>query len=278
MSLTAKLASGRGWSLRLPRSSACMHIEFDGKACLTIFYRHAKNLPCPTATPASNCCRHRKARCRLGGSPLAPEGVIEDLGEAYGGFCAYAAAAGSRQAAWRPMRRERSARSTTRPGRWGEKVIQFVVKPKRLSLMEYLYYAGDDRFGALGISTSSSTYSPQAASPLPRLDDAQQLSEVAAKIEASEPISELEAKIIRAGGSLGGAKPKALIEIGDEQWVIKFFNGESVDTPLSVSKCDIVSLAKRIDDELLTQRIGFDQARFQSGPAKRKRSSPFRRA
>jgi serine/threonine-protein kinase HipA len=165
-----------------------------------------------------------------------------------------------------------------RPGRWGEKVIQFVVKPKRLSLMEYLYYAGDDRFGALGISTSPSTYNPQAASPLPRLDDAQQLSEVAAKIEASEPISELEAKIIRAGGSLGGAKPKALIEIGDEQWVIKFFNGESVDTPLSVSKCDIVSLAKRIDDELLTQRIGFDQARFQSGPAKRKRSSPFRRA
>ena len=119
-----------------------------------------------------------------------------------------------------------------RPDRWGEKVIRFVAKPKRLSLMEYLYYAGDDRFGALGVSTSSSTYSPQAASPLPRLDDAQQLSEVAAKIEASEPISALEAKIFRAGGSLGGAKPKALIDIGDAQWVIKFFNGEPVDTPL----------------------------------------------
>ncbi|MGS0743005.1 type II toxin-antitoxin system HipA family toxin, partial [Glaciimonas sp. GG7] len=119
-----------------------------------------------------------------------------------------------------------------RPDRWGEKVIRFVVKPKRLSLMEYLYYAGDDRFGALGVSTSSSTYSAQAASPLPRLEDAQQLSEVALKIEASEPISALEAKIIRAGGSLGGAKPKALIDIDDTQWVIKFFNGEPVDTPL----------------------------------------------
>ena len=30
-----------------------------------------------------------------------------------------------------------------RPDRWGEKVIRFVGKPKRLSLMEYLYYAGD---------------------------------------------------------------------------------------------------------------------------------------
>ncbi|MBC7703973.1 MAG: HipA N-terminal domain-containing protein, partial [Rhodoferax sp.] len=68
-----------------------------------------------------------------------------------------------------------------RPDRWGEKVIRFVGKPKRLSLMEYLYYAGDDRFGALGVSTSSSNYSPLALGPLPRLEDAQQLSEVAAK-------------------------------------------------------------------------------------------------
>jgi hypothetical protein len=73
-----------------------------------------------------------------------------------------------------------------RPDRWGEKVIRFVEKPKRLSLMEYLYFAGDDRFGALGVSTSSSSYIPRPGSPLPRLGDAQQLSEVAAKIEAAD--------------------------------------------------------------------------------------------
>ncbi|OZB74926.1 MAG: phosphatidylinositol kinase [Thiomonas sp. 14-64-326] len=120
-----------------------------------------------------------------------------------------------------------------RPDRWGEKVIRFVDKPKRLSLMEYLYYAGDDRFGALGVSTSPDTYSPRAGSPLPRLEQAQQLSDVVAKIEASEPLSVLETKMIAGGGSpLGGAKPKALIDIGGEQWVIKFFNNEPVDTPL----------------------------------------------
>jgi serine/threonine-protein kinase HipA len=120
-----------------------------------------------------------------------------------------------------------------RPDRWGEKVIRFVDKPKRLSLMEYLYYAGDDRFGALGISTSATTYSPRVGGPLPRLDEVQQLSEVVAKIEALEPLSVLEAKIIAGGGSpLGGAKPKALIDINGEQWVIKFFNNEPVDTPL----------------------------------------------
>ena len=120
-----------------------------------------------------------------------------------------------------------------RPDRWGEKVIRFVDKPKRLSLMEYLYYAGDERFGALGVSTSPETYLPRAGGPLPRLEDAQHLSEVVGKIEASEPLSEIEARIIAGGGSpLGGAKPKALININGEPWVIKFFNNEPVDTPL----------------------------------------------
>jgi len=120
-----------------------------------------------------------------------------------------------------------------RPDRWGERVIRCIDKPKRLSLMETLYFAGDDRFGALGVSTSESTYLPRARSPLPRLGDVQHLSEVAAKIEAAEPINALEAKLIAGGASpLGGAKPKALIEIDGEQWVIKFFNNEPVDTPL----------------------------------------------
>lgn len=120
-----------------------------------------------------------------------------------------------------------------RPDRWGEKVIRAIDRPKRLSLMEYLYYAGDDRFGALGVSTSATTYRPHDSGPLPRPEDAQQLADVVAKIEASEPITQIEARIIGTGGSpLGGAKPKALIDIDGEQWVIKFFNNEPVDAPL----------------------------------------------
>ena len=119
------------------------------------------------------------------------------------------------------------------PDRWGEKVIRFVDKPKRLSLMEYLYYAGDERFGALGVSISADAYLPRPGGPLPRLQNAQLLSEATAKIEAAEALTEMEAKIIAGGGSpLGGAKPKALIDINGEQWVIKFFNNEPVDTPL----------------------------------------------
>jgi serine/threonine-protein kinase HipA len=56
-----------------------------------------------------------------------------------------------------------------RPDRWGERVIRFIDKPPRLSLLEYLYLAGDDRFGALGASTSSAQYEPRRMGPLPTL-------------------------------------------------------------------------------------------------------------
>jgi serine/threonine-protein kinase HipA len=42
-----------------------------------------------------------------------------------------------------------------RPGRWGERVIRLIDRPTRLSTLDYLYFAGDDRFGALGVSTSN---------------------------------------------------------------------------------------------------------------------------
>ena len=119
-----------------------------------------------------------------------------------------------------------------RPDRWGERVIQFLDKPRRLSLMEYLYYAGDDRFGALGVSSSKDEYLRRRNGPLPQLANAQALSEVTRKISAREPLTELERRMARAGSSFGGAKPKALITIDGIEWVLKFFHNEPVDVPL----------------------------------------------
>ena len=56
-----------------------------------------------------------------------------------------------------------------RPDRWGERVIRFIDRPSRLSLMEYLYFAGDERFGALGVSPSPEQYLPRRFGPLPGL-------------------------------------------------------------------------------------------------------------
>lgn len=119
-----------------------------------------------------------------------------------------------------------------RPDRWGERVIQYLDRPARLSLMEYLYYAGDDRFGALGVSSDKAAYAPRRAGPLPRLENAQALSQIAQKILAKQAVSDVERRLLAAGGSFGGAKPKALIEIDGQQWVLKFYNNEPIDVPL----------------------------------------------
>jgi serine/threonine-protein kinase HipA len=140
-----------------------------------------------------------------------------------------------------------------RPDRWGERVIQYLDRPARLSLMEYLYYAGDDRFGALGVSISATEYSPRRGGPLPRLETAQVLSEIVQKIIAKEPISDIERRMLAAGGSFGGAKPKALIEIDGHQWVLKFFNNESIDVPLVEHAS--MTLAQRADIQVATTRV-----------------------
>src|SRR5262245_15387371 len=77
-----------------------------------------------------------------------------------------------------------------RPDRWGERVIRFLDKPPRLSLLEYLYFAGDDRFGALGVSTSDQAYLPHATNPLPTLRDVDEIHELVRKVLDNEPVPE----------------------------------------------------------------------------------------
>ena len=119
-----------------------------------------------------------------------------------------------------------------RPDRWGERVIRFVDKPARLSLLEYLYFAGDDRFGALGVSTSPDEYLPRRLGPLPTLKDADELHELIRKVQNNEPVPPAQQRLISPGVTMGGARPKALIDIAGEQWVIKFSDGDPADTPL----------------------------------------------
>jgi serine/threonine-protein kinase HipA len=137
-----------------------------------------------------------------------------------------------------------------RPDRWGERVIRFLDKPPRLSLLEYLYFAGDDRFGALGVSTSADEYLPRRLGPLPALADTDTIHELIRKVQANEPVPEAQKRLISPGVTLGGARPKALIEIAGEQWVVKFADGEPTDTPL-IEHASML-LAQRADIRVAT--------------------------
>ena len=119
-----------------------------------------------------------------------------------------------------------------RPDRWGERVIRFIDRPPRLSLLEFLYFAGADRFGALGVSTQAATYQPRRLGPLPKLADANQIHELIRRIQANEAVPQAQKRLVSPGASMGGARPKALINIDSEEWVIKFSDGDAADTPL----------------------------------------------
>ncbi|HKY37534.1 MAG TPA: HipA domain-containing protein [Polyangiaceae bacterium] len=137
-----------------------------------------------------------------------------------------------------------------RPDRWGERVIRFLDKPPRLSLLEYLYFAGDDRFGALGVSTSQSTYAPRRLGPLPTLADADAIHELVRRVLANEPIAPNLRRLISPGVTLGGARPKALLAIDGEQWIVKFADGEPTDAPLVEHAC--MTLAEQADIRVAT--------------------------
>lgn len=54
---------------------------------------------------------------------------------------------------WREKHRP-GAIDDARPDRWGERIIRHIDWPARLSILEMLLFAGDDHFGALGVSQS----------------------------------------------------------------------------------------------------------------------------
>ncbi|MDO9400975.1 MAG: HipA domain-containing protein [Polaromonas sp.] len=119
-----------------------------------------------------------------------------------------------------------------RPDRWGERVIRRFEASPRLSILEFLLFAGDDRYGALGVSQRADVYEPWRRGPMPTLDSLQQMAEVVKKVLANETVPELQKRLVRPGASLGGARPKSLLEIDGEPWLVKFSEGEEIDLPL----------------------------------------------
>lgn len=120
-----------------------------------------------------------------------------------------------------------------RPDRWGERIIRLIDRPARLSVLEMLLFAGHDRFGALGISTSAEQYTPYQLGPYPQMRD---LADLTAAIEGVQNQATLPApmqRLVQPGVTLGGARPKALLQTDAGVHIIKFSElDDAVDTPL----------------------------------------------
>lgn len=87
-----------------------------------------------------------------------------------------------------------------------------------LDELTYLLESGSDRIGALDFQRSPSEYEPRLARQ-PSLEDLQTAAE---KVEQGVPLSpELDQALLH-GTSLGGARPKVLIDDGDRKYIAKF--------------------------------------------------------
>jgi serine/threonine-protein kinase HipA len=126
-----------------------------------------------------------------------------------------------------------------RPDRWGERVIRCLDRPARLSVLDYLYFAGDERFGALSVSRSPDRHVPHQADALPVLGDVRRIHELVRRVMADEPIPEHERRLLAPGSTMGGARPKALVDIDGEAWVVKF---DEFDDPMDTGLVEHASM------------------------------------
>ena len=120
-----------------------------------------------------------------------------------------------------------------RPDRWGERIIQHLDRPARLSILEMLLFAGDDRFGALGVSVSAEIYAPRKLGPYAQLNQLAELAQAVEDIQLHVPIEPEIQRLLQPGVTLGGARPKALLQTQDGPCVVKFSElNDPIDTPL----------------------------------------------
>jgi len=129
------------------------------------------------------------------------------------------------------------------PDAWGRRVIlnrKFGIKGDELdnldlSELTFLLESGSDRIGALDFQRSPSTYEPRA----PVGASLEELIESARRVEQGIPLSPELDQALHHGSSIGGARPKALVEDGPVKHVAKF--SSSSDT-YSVVKAEFIAM------------------------------------
>jgi serine/threonine-protein kinase HipA len=121
------------------------------------------------------------------------------------------------------------------PDAWGRRVVGYKYPQLAADELDYLLLSGSDRIGALDFQVSASEYVPRE-SDHPTLDD---LLAAAELLEANRPLPpELERALLR-GTSIGGARPKALIDHAGKHFIAKF--GSTTDV-YPVAKAEYIGM------------------------------------
>jgi serine/threonine-protein kinase HipA len=173
------------------------------------------------------------------------------------------------------------------PDFWGRRVMEKHSGKTLLGELDYLLHSPDDRAGALGFGLGQVPPAPKRKfNQTLELEKLQQLADalVRDEIPASPDAAQVE-ELLLLGTSMGGARPKAVIEDGDALWIAKFsrpddrWNYPRVEhAMLSLAReCGIEVVETRVEpvagrDVLLIKRFdrqktstGYTRARMISG-------------
>jgi serine/threonine-protein kinase HipA len=162
------------------------------------------------------------------------------------------------------------------PDAWGRRIIERYLNRTDLSEVEYLLNSPEDRAGALSFGRGKNP--PPPASRFNKVLELAKLLEFAKAVERDDKIElppQVE-ELIQPGTSLGGARPKNVVETDDGLWIAKFparedrWNNARVEASMlglacecNVRACDyrVVSIGE--DDVLLVRR--FDRVKIEGG-------------
>ena len=165
------------------------------------------------------------------------------------------------------------------PDYWGRRVIERHVGSPQLGELDYLLHSPDDRAGALGFGLNQ--VPPAPLREFNKTIQLAKLQEIADAVIAGDAAhAGLEAtqveELLLVGTSMGGARPKAVVEDSEGLWIAKFnrtddrWNMARVEHAmlelartcgLNVAKSRLESIGDR--DVLLVKR--FDRERTDSG-------------
>lgn len=115
------------------------------------------------------------------------------------------------------------------PDSWGRHVLDTAASSMGLNLtdFDYMLYAGPDRIGALGFSEQPNlppfSYQPAWASSLSGSElNLEELLQAADSVDMAEDLAPRYRRFFMRGSSLGGARPKAAVELDGKAWIAKF--------------------------------------------------------
>lgn len=129
------------------------------------------------------------------------------------------------------------------PDAWGRRVIinkQFGLKGRdadtgSLDELTYLLESGSDRIGALDFQRSPTEYVPRS----PNNASLEELLESAERVEQGIPLTAELDQALFHGSSIGGARPKALLEDRGTKYIAKFSSSSDL---YSVVKAEYVAM------------------------------------